>query len=169
MKPWLHKIEHLVDRIIPLSLVVLFLIIIGEFFFYDVLQPYHAIINTIDYSIIGLFILDLGFKYVRIHNIPRFFRECWLEIVALLPVFFVVRVFEMFVPLTRLDLASDAAHGLIEAEAKWGLLAKEAERTGEASRLAVLQRIIRPLARLPRFLKAFSFYERPTGKHHPHE
>ena len=79
------------------------------------------------------------------------------------------RVFEFFVPLARLDLASDAAHGVLEAEAKWGILAQEAEKTGHASRLAVLNRFLRPLARLPRFAKAFAFYERPTGRHHPHE
>ena len=169
MKLWLHRIEHVVDKLIPFSLILLLIIIIGEFFFYDALQPYHAAMDAVDYSIILLFVIDLTFKYMRIHNIPRFLKECWLEIIALLPVFVVVRVFEIFAPLTRLDLASDAAHGVLEAEAKWGILVKEAERAGEASRLAVLQRFIRPLARLPRFAKAFSFYERPTGKHHPHE
>ena len=169
MKLWLHKIEHLVDRLIPLSLVLLFIIIIGEFFFYDAFLPYHSVVDAIDYSIIALFVFDLIFKYIRIHDIPKFFRTCWLEIIALLPVFFVVRIFEMFLPLARLDLVSDAAHGVIEAEAKWGLIIKEAERTGEASRLAVVYRFIRPIARLPRLAKAFSFYERPTGRHHPHE
>jgi len=38
-----------------------------------------------------------------------------------------------------------------------------------ASRIRYFARFIRPLARLPRFLKAFSFYERPTGRHHSYE
>ncbi len=165
----LHRIEHWVDRIIPLSLLALFVLVIGEFFFYGAIAPYRAVVDIVDYAIIGLFVVDLTFKYVRIRSIPRFFRECWLEIIALLPAFFVVRVFELFVPLGRLDLASDAAHGLLETEAKWSVIVEEAEKTGQASRLAIVHRFARPLARLPRFARAFSFYERPTGKHHPHE
>jgi len=37
------------------------------------------------------------------------------------------------------------------------------------SRMRYFSRFIRPLARFPRFLKAFSFYERPTGRHHSYE
>ncbi|MBS3111479.1 hypothetical protein J4435_05280 [Candidatus Woesearchaeota archaeon] len=169
MKLWLHKVEHIVDRLIPFSLILLFLLVVGEIFYYDALQPYYLITDIVDYAIIILFVIDLAFKYARIHSIPRFFRECWLEIIALLPVFIVVRVFEFFAPLARLDVVSDAAHSILETEAKWGLLVQEAERTGQVSRVAMLQRFIRPLARLPRFVKAFTFYERPTGKHHPHE
>lgn len=169
MKLWLHKIEHIVDRLIPLSLILIFLLVVGEISYYDALQPYHLAIDIVDYAIIFLFVIDLAFKYARIRSIPRFFRECWLEIIALLPAFIVVRVFELFAPLARLDVVSDAAHGILETEAKWGLLVQEAERTGQASRVAMLHRLIRPLARLPRFVKAFTFYERPTGRHHPHE
>src|SRR3989338_10021612 len=97
MRLWLHKVEHWVDKLIPFSLIVLFFLVVGEFFFYEELLPYHLLIDIIDLSIILLFILDLLFKYIRIRNVPLFLRTCWLEIIALLPVFFVVRIFEIFV------------------------------------------------------------------------
>jgi len=53
-------------------------------------------------------------------------------------------------------------------------ISQELAEVGERSiprtaRAHYFGRFVRPLARLPRFLKAFSFYERPTGRHHPFE
>ena len=169
MKLWLHRVEHVVDRVIPFSLILLFLLIIAELFFLEEISPYESWVGIIDNGIILLFLIDLAFKFHRSHSIPEFLGSHWLEIIAVLPVFVVVRVFELFLPLTRLDLASDAAHGIIEAQTKWGIIVREAEYAGQASRLAILSRFARPLLRFPRFIRAFTFYERPTGRHHPHE
>ena len=40
---------------------------------------------------------------------------------------------------------------------------------GRAGRTARIIRIFRASSRLPRFLKAMPFYEKPTGGHHWHE
>jgi len=171
MKEYLHKIEVAVDKTIPYSLILLFFLIIGQIFFYNEIGPYHFYVSVIDGAIIFIFILDLAFKYVRIKSFPRFFRRYWLEIIAVFPAFLVLRVVEEFVAIANVgETIQTSFHEALEIEKEGKVLAREIERTGkEASRLRYLSRFMRPIARLPRFLKAFSFYEKPTGKHYPNE
>ena len=82
MKPWLHKIELIVDKLIPYSLIILLFIIIGEIFFHEEIEPYGVFVNIVDNTIIAIFVLDLIFKYVRMSNFPNFLRKYWLEIIA---------------------------------------------------------------------------------------
>jgi hypothetical protein len=165
----LHKIEVWVDRLIPYSLFALLLIIGIEFYYHETAEKYHTIIGIADSIIVATFIVDLIFKYKRVHNIPLFFRKYWLEIIAVMPIAFFIRAFEFAIPLQRIDVASDVAHGAIEAGAKWGILVREVEATGQASRYVLSARYLTLLARMPRLLQAIIFYERPTGNHHPHD
>jgi len=55
MKPWLHKIEFWVDKIIPYSLVLLFFVIIGEIFYSEKVEPYSFYVSIIDGFIIFIF------------------------------------------------------------------------------------------------------------------
>ena len=171
MKEYLHKIEVIVDKTIPYSLILLFFLIIGQIFFDNEIEPYHFYVSIIDGAIIFIFILDLVFKYVRIKSFPRFFRRYWLEIIAVFPAFLVLRLIEEFVAIANLGGSIQTSfHEALEIEKESKVLVREIEKTGkEASRLRYLSRFIKPIARLPRFLKAFSFYEKPTGRHHPNE
>ena len=171
MKAWMHKIELVVDKIIPYSLILLLSIIIGEIFFGHEIEPYHAFVSVIDGVIIFIFILDLIFKYIRIKKFPKFFKKYWLEIIAVFPVFLVLRIIEEFVTIANLGGTIQASiHEALEIEKGGKLLVREIEGTGkEVSRLRYFSRFIRPIARSPRFLKSFSFYEKPTGRHHPYE
>ena len=58
MKRWLHKIELLVDKIIPYSLFLLFFVIIGEIFFAHEIEPYHVFVSVLD----GLILIYLNVK-----------------------------------------------------------------------------------------------------------
>ena len=171
MKEWLHKIELIVDKSIPYCLILLFFVIIGEIFFKYKVEPYHAYISAIDDIIIFIFILDLVFKYIRTMNFPKFLRKYWLEVIAVFPAFLILRLIEEFVSIANLGETLQASlHETLEIEKEGKVLVREIESGGkEASRLRYFSRFIRPIARLPRFLKAFSFYEKPTGRHHPHE
>jgi len=160
MKRWLHKVELLVDKIIPYSLVLLLFVIIGEIFFSEKIEPYSFYVSIIDGFIIFIFIIDLIFKYVRIRNFPKFFRSYWLEIIAIFPAFLVLRLVEEFAIIVKLEESIGISQDVIEVGER------TIPRTG---RLRYFSRFIRPLARLPRFLKAFSFYEKPTGRHHSYE
>jgi hypothetical protein len=166
-----HKIEWLVDKVIPYTLIILLFLIIGQIFFEDEIVPFHSIVSVIDCFIISIFILDLIFKYMRIKSFPKFFSKYWLEIIAVFPAFLVLRLIEEFVSLASFgEMLQTSFHEALEIEREGKLLVREVERTGkEASRLRYLVRYIKPVTRLPRFLKAFSFYEKPTGMHHPNE
>ncbi|MDP7244039.1 MAG: hypothetical protein QF568_01710 [Flavobacteriales bacterium] len=171
MKPWLHKIELLVDRIIPYTLILLLFLIIGQIFFGHEIEPYHIYVSIIDGFIILIFVLDLIFKYIRTRNFPKFLRKYWLEVIAVFPAFLVLRLLEEFVAIANLgETAQTYFREALEVEKEGKVLVREIERSGkEVSRLRFFSRFIRPLARSPRFLKAFSFYEKPTGKHHGYE
>tara|TARA_Y100000310_G_C20699991_1_gene828843 strand:+ start:1069 stop:1539 length:471 start_codon:yes stop_codon:yes gene_type:complete len=153
MKKWLHKIEVLADRAIPYALIVLLFVIFAEVLFPQVVEPYHLHISIIDGIVIGIFAVDLGFKYVRSKNIPQFFRKYWIEIIAVLPAFLVVRIVEEFMIIANLEETFILSQEALEVEARAGT---------RASRLHYFARFVRPLARLPRFFKAFKFYERPN-------
>ncbi len=171
MKLWLHKIELIVDKLIPYSLIILLFVIIGEIFFQEEIEPYAIFVEIIDNAIVFIFVLDLIFKYMRIRNFPNFMKKYWLEVIAVFPAFLILRLLERFVPVASLGETVQASlHETLEIEKEGKILVREIESTGkEASRLRYFSRFIRPIARIPRFLKAFSFYEKPTGRHHPHE
>ena len=178
MERWLHTVEFWVDKIIPYSLIILFFLIIGEIFFEHEFEPYSFYVSIIDGTIIFIFVLDLTFKYIRSRNFPKFFRKHWLEIIAVFPAFLVLRLAEEFIIIAKLgetfesvgETAQSALHEITGIEKEGKILMREIERTGQGvSRLRYFHRFLRPLARIPRFLKAFSFYEKPTGRHHSYE
>jgi hypothetical protein len=168
----MHKVEVFVDRIIPFSLFALALIIGIEIYYPKTAEQYHQLINLLDGSIIGLFVIDLLFKYQRVRNIPLFFKSYWLEILAIMPFAMVLRSFEYFLPLMRIlrfrkyEKITDPA---METASKWGVIVREAEMAGKASRVAVAHSVLRPIAKAPRLVQALTFYERPTGRHHSHD
>src|SRR3989338_8176599 len=117
MKPWLHKIELIADKLIPYSLIILLFIIIGEFFFHEKIEPYAIFAEIIDNAIILIFVLDLIFKYVRIRNFPNFMRKYWLEVIAVFPAFLILRLLERFVPVASLGETLQASlHETLEVE-----------------------------------------------------
>lgn len=163
MRRWLRNIEYYVDRSIPYALLILLVIIIFEFSFPDLIEPYIGLVHGIDNFIILVFIIDLIFKYVRIKDFPRFFRVYWIEILAVFPVFLVLRLFEELAIITELGTGTQKVlHGVVEAEKEGRVIIRELERAGaESSRFRSFVRYFNPIARLPRFFMAFSFYDQP--------
>ena len=158
MKPWLHKIEVFVDKIIPLLLVILLAIIIGEFGYHEFMEEHRLIVEIIDGFIIFIFVLDLIFKYIRIRNIPKFLRASWIDILAVFPFFLFFRLFgglfglfEVGETLTR---AQKVVHVGVEIEKEIGAVVKEGEIIAkEASRAERLTKMVRPIARSFRLFK----------------
>ncbi len=180
MKKWVHKIELAVDWLIPWMIVLLLFIIIVELFFHDFAEHYHTIIAILDYIVISVFVLDLVFKWVRIRNIKKFLKTCWLDILAVFPFFIFFRFIEQFIIIV--DLSKDLKqfqllfHEGLELEKsgaklldEGAKLIQEAEKAGKVSRVKKIVRFFRPISRSPRLLKALPFYEEPTGKHHLHD
>ena len=161
MKPWLHKIEIIVDKSIPYIPVILLFLIIGEIFYAHQIEPYGFFVSVVDNVVILVFMIDLAFKYMRTRYFPDFFRKHWLEIIAVLPASLFVRVVERFIPASTFEVSQSILHEATEIKREEKLIAMEIEKAGQISRTRYFLRFIRPLARLPRFLKAFGFYEKP--------
>jgi len=182
MKAWLHKVEYWVDKLIPYSLVLLLVVIILELFFTDFVHHNHleGTLANIDAGIILLFLMDLYFKWIRIRKIPKFLRRCWLDIIAVFPFILFFRLLEEVINIARFgDIfkkVQSVLHETVEVEKEVTKIAQSAEKMGKASRVRIFtnfftkySRFVRPIARTPRFIKALTFFERPTGKHHPHD
>jgi len=161
MKPWLHKIEIIVDKSIPYILVILLFLIIGEIFYAHQIEPYGFFVSVVDNVVILVFMIDLAFKYMRTRYFPDFFRKHWLEIIAVLPASLFVRLIERFIPVSTFEISQSIVHEATEIKREEKLIVMEVEKAGQISRTRYFLRFMRPLARLPRFVKAFSFYERP--------
>ena len=170
---WYSWIEILIDRLVPWAVIALLIVLIIEFFFHDIADKYHAIINIADYAILIIFSIDLIFKYLRIRKFEKFIKECWLDIIAIFPFFLIFRVFESVLIFTELpkevrqfQLVIHEGVALSEESSK---VIREAEEAGKISRVKAIIRMFRGLENTPRIVKALAFYEHPVGKHHLHE
>lgn len=185
MKRWLHKLEKIVDIIIPYCLILLIFIIVLELGFHDFIYEHGLLlpIEIADYFVIFIFVLDLIFKYIRVRNIRKFFRKYWLEIIAVFPFFLIFRLAELAFGLTEISegvkTAQSITHSTTELEKEVAVfkegerLLKEGEKIAKIERSTRLSRFLRPLARIPRFLKTIPqmlhFYDEPSGDHYFHE
>jgi len=180
MKRWIHKIEKVVDHIIPYMLLLLLVIIILEIFFKEFVEHHHLhpYILVADYIVIAVFVADLIFKWIRIRNVPKFLKRCWLDILAVFPFFLFFRAFEAMAGvgagLTETSSAiQKVLHEGVEIEKEGAkvleVIEKEGARAGKVTRSARFTKFFRIGTRMPRFLKAIPFYAKPTGEHHPHE
>jgi len=168
----LHKIEVIVDRLIPPILAALLVVIVGELFFSHQFEWYKHYADWFDGFVILLFATDLGFKYLRVRKLPTFFKKYWLEIIATIPFFLVFRLLELFRFTEFVERGQAIAHEAVVAERvekEAVVIVKEAARAGEVSRTARMLNSFRAVSRLPRFVRVLPFFEKPTGKHHWHE
>ena len=170
MKRFWHKIELLVDKLIVLCLVILMVIIVVEFFFEEFAHNYHALIMLGDSIVVAVFVADLIFKYIRLRNVPLFIRRYWLDILAVFPFYLFFRVIEFVLAAMPVSEALKGVqmvlHEGLEIEKEGAKVVKEA---GKSSRFHRFIRLLRPVLRLPRFLKVAVYFEKPTGNHHHHE
>lgn len=195
MKRWMHKIEVIVDKAITPCLLVLLVVIVLELGFHDFVEHYHLghYIEIADYIVIGVFVVDLIFKFNRVRKIPLFLRKYWLDIIAVFPFFLIFRAFELAAGAFSAAVSEGAqtaqaiVHEGLEIEKEGAKLLREgeklakegsrigrwAERFSKLSRESRFMRFLRPILRLPRFAKAapdvVKFYEKPHGGHHEHE
>jgi hypothetical protein len=156
MENLLALLERWADKLIGPALIVILTVIVLEIFFPKFAHDYHTAILVADYAAIGVFVVDLSFKFKRAASWEGFIKEYWLEILAISPVFVVVRVFESLAFLTAGDLAQDTIH-LITRSERFAALAGGSELT----RSARMSSLVRGIARTPRFAKAAEFFKHP--------
>ncbi|MBI1970440.1 hypothetical protein HYS47_01710 [Candidatus Woesearchaeota archaeon] len=189
MRKFLHYLHLVVDKLIFPSLLVILLLVVLELFFPAVAAPYRNLIDAIDLAIIILFVIDLSFKYARATSVRGFLRQYWIEIIAVIPFFLLFRMVE---GITRvLGAAGETTKETQQLVHLGSGLSKQAEheligtrqafrigiRLEQEGRLIRLARFLRPLLRLPRFLKlnirewekrfaaSITFFEEPFHSH----
>jgi len=188
MKLWLHKIEDIVDKSIPYLVALLLVIILGEIFYNDFFSQYQNTIDIIDWVIVGFFVVDLAFKYIRIKNAKIFLKRHWIEIIAVFPFFLLFRLVEELVLFFRFGIglreSQEILHTGVEVERvvkeireaekvnqEAAKIFKEIGEGGQFIRVSLFERLIRPISRIPRLfmvykkaVKAALFYEKPHHK-----
>jgi len=167
MKHIWHKVELWTDKAIPPALILLLGIIIIEIFYRDIAHEYHSYVFWADMVVVIIFVADLIFKYIRMHNVPKFLRTYWIEILAVFPFYLLFRAVDLFMIVVPVSDAFQSAqmmlHEGLEVEKEGARIVREA---GRGSRYSRFTRFLRPVLRLPRFLKISSFYEKPSGNGH---
>ena len=172
MRIWLHKIEAIVDGLIPPVLAALVIVIVAELFFSVQFDHYRNYADLFDGFVVVIFAADLGFKYARVRKMRSFVRKYWLEIVATIPFFLVFRLLELLRVPEFIEAGQRLAHEIpvaenVEREA--AAIADEIAKTGEVSRTARMLRTFKVFGRMPRFAKSFHFFEKPAWQHRWHE
>src|SRR3989338_4286004 len=84
MHPFWKKVERWNSRLIPVSLVLLLFIIVFSF------VPHHdplldRILSVADGIIIAIFAVDLIFLAIHARSVKFFFRNYWLDVLAVFP------------------------------------------------------------------------------------
>ncbi len=171
MKPWLHKIEVIIDKSIPYLVLILLILIIGEFTHNKFIQDHDNLVLSIDYGIVIIFVIDLMFKYYRVKNAKTFVKKYWLDIIAVFPFFLIFRLVEELILFFRISSELAQSQQILHTTIEIGRISRdlseeerilrEIEQVTKLERTGLFARILRPLERVPRILEGFRFYEKP--------
>ena len=156
----LRWFEHFTDKVIPILLVALGIVLILENPLWTLvhLEEYEPWITIFDYTIVTFFVADLIFKWFKVKKLSTFLKLYWIEILAVFPFYFIFRLYTRLGTLLRISSeireAQTAAHeALLIREAS---LIREAELAKEVRLLRETRPLVRALRlgqRLLRLLK----------------
>ena len=174
MHPFIKKIEHLTDRVIPYLLILLAIILTLEFGFKTKAEEYYTYIVIADVIIIFFFSLDLIFKYNRVRKFKPFIKRYWLDIIAVFPFFLLFRLIEEALLFFRVSQEVSEGQKFLHLGVEAEKIAKEERALRELSALQKESRVFMEIEegtklsrtrmfarflRLPRLIKVFPFYE----------
>lgn len=91
LPPWLKAIERLVDKLMPVMLVLLAGVIVAEFTEWG--HHNEGILITLDYFIITFFVVDLAFKWYETRDALKFLKLYWIDIIAVFPFYTLFRLY----------------------------------------------------------------------------
>ncbi|MBI2102441.1 hypothetical protein HYT55_01265 [Candidatus Woesearchaeota archaeon] len=93
MKTFWKKVERWNTTLIPYSLIILAGIIIYDLFFHIDNPIINLTVEILDGLVIAVFVIDLIFLALKAKNAKIFFKNYWLDILAVFPFYFFFRVF----------------------------------------------------------------------------
>lgn len=161
MKPILRKLEVFFDRMITPALLALVVIVVADIFFTDLKYEYEMYFLYLDIFVISIFVGDLSFKFKRAANWKGFLRREWLEILAIIPFFWIFRLIESIVRVGELlqEFIHLIARGgrLVRFLAVFNLTASRHER---------FKKLLDKLNKNKRFEEAAEFFKPPSSEKH---
>jgi hypothetical protein len=114
------KVNKITDKIMPYALVLLIIVIILEFAVHIENHTVHLIIQIADYVIISFFVVDLISIYFLSPNLKYFFKNSWLDILAVMPFGLIFRVGRSVIRIgqatERIALGQGVLHGILKSE-----------------------------------------------------
>lgn len=151
MHTFWEKIEHYNSKLIPFALVLLLGIIIFELFLHVENHTVELIVKIADALVITIFVVDLLFLAKRAKSAKFFFKNYWLDILAVFPfvLFFKLAesVYRVALATERLTLGQAILHETVEASKSAKVLAK----SGKVVRIGA--RILRVVSKSRLFSK----------------
>ena len=160
MHKFWEKVEHYNTKLIPPAIVALFFVIIIELGFHDFAEHWHTPLAIIDGLVIAIFVIDLIFLGIRSKNTRFFFKNYWLDVMAIFPfgIFFslVTKLYRTVLVTQRVIIGQAILHESLEA--RKGIAA--AARTGR------IARGIRIVARSLRVITKSKLFTGFAHKHH---
>lgn len=163
IKEFWEKVEHYNARLIPFAIVALLFVIVIELFFTEFAHHYHTSITILDGFIVAIFIVDLIFLALKAKSAKFFFKNYWLDIVAIIPfalIFtFINYLYEAIVATSRIATGQAILHESLEAR-------KGALALSRSQRLAKYAKYIRIITRLIRVVTKSRLFTKL--KHHTH-
>jgi hypothetical protein len=159
MNPFWEKVEKVNSKLIPPALILLLGVIIFELFLHIENHALELAIEIVDYFIIAVFVIDLIFLAIKAKDTKFFFKNYWLDILAIFPfvIFsrFIGGVFKLFAT-SEIVVGQAILHESLE-------VSKVAVR---AERFAKVGRFTRMGARALRFIsKGIPRFKRKKLKH----
>ncbi|HIH17529.1 MAG TPA: hypothetical protein HA282_04170 [Nanoarchaeota archaeon] len=153
----LRRVEKFVDRVVPILLIILAVVVILENPFWSLvdLHTYRSQLFIFDTLLVIFLAADLTFKWWHIRNLKTFVRLYWLELIAVFPFYLFFRIYILSVEFARAgEQAQRAIHqAILTREA--GLL-KEAEFFQSAEKIlreeGFASRLLRSIVRVYRIV-----------------
>lgn len=120
MHPFFEKLEKTNARLIPYALVLLLAIIVLELTYHSESPIYNVVISIADYLVVLVFVIDLVFIAHRCRDARYFFKNYYLDILAVFPftlIFrFVGEAYQVFRIGEELAVGQSIFHETLEAE-----------------------------------------------------
>lgn len=164
MKKFWERIEQYNAKLILPAIVGLFFVIIVELFFQDFAHHYHAPIAILDYFIIAIFVIDLIFLAIKAKSIQFFFKNYWLDIIAIVPlvlIFTIVgRLYRAFSAAGRVTIGQAILHESLEVR-------KGVSALSRSQRIAKYIRIGARSIRIVTKSRVFTKLTHHTHRHKP--
>ena len=85
MHPFFEKVHRINSKLIPVAIVLLLMIIVAEIFLHVTDLRWLLALHIADGFVIAVFVVDLIFIAFRVKNTIYFFKNYWLDILAVIP------------------------------------------------------------------------------------